>query len=386
MEVISKKSKVTSYLEGIGLLTGMILGAGIFALPFTLSRSGLFWGMLHFSIALFLMIILQFLYGEVAYFTDGRHRFTGYVRMYIGKKASHLAFITTLLGYYGTLIVYALFGGIFLHNIINGFPASSGAFSFSLIFFILVTIFSFLKFEKVGMINFYLTLPLLFFILYLLMSSWPLIDPGNFTFDFSFNEYWFLPYGVWLFSLAGFAVIPEVRDVMRATSLFDFKIVILTSVLVAAIFSLIFALGVLGVSGAETSKDALFGLKMFLGEKGIIIGSLIGFLAVFTSYLAMIADLKEIFKLDYNINKHTAWLLSILPPVIFFLLGVSGLVAILSFVGAVGLGISGIFILEMSDKIKASEAVVSHFRRFFKWLIGAAILLGSIYEIWHLLV
>jgi len=36
------------------------------------------------------------------------------------------------------------------------------------VFFVIVGIFSVLRFEKIGAINFYLTLPLLFFILYLL--------------------------------------------------------------------------------------------------------------------------------------------------------------------------------------------------------------------------
>ncbi|MBI2628105.1 MAG: hypothetical protein HYW71_01550 [Candidatus Niyogibacteria bacterium] len=383
--IISEKPGIILYLESIGLLTGIILGAGIFVLPFVFSQAGIFWGLLHFIITLFLIVILNFLYGEATFLTLGRHRFTGYVRMYLGQSASHLAFLTTILSYYGSLLIYGLLGGIFLENIFNGGRGSSNAFWFSLLFFVIAGIFSVLRFEKIGAVNFYLTLPLLFFILYLAAASWPLFDFANFKVDFSFNEAWFLPYGVWLFALSGFASLPEARDMMKGASLRDFKKVILWSILIAAFFSLIFALSVLGITGAQTSEDALAGLKSFLGQKGVMVGSLIGFLAVFTSYLALIADSKEIFRIDYNFSAGSAWLFSFVPPLFLFLFGATGLAAVLSFIGAVGLGIFGIFILKISERIESQEATVSHWRGFFKWLAGAGILLGALYEIWSIL-
>ncbi|MEK7596412.1 MAG: aromatic amino acid transport family protein [Patescibacteria group bacterium] len=385
VRMASEKSRTVLYLESIGLLTGMILGAGIFALPFVFSRAGIFWGLLHFISALFLIIILNFLYGEAAFLTAGRHRFTGYVKMYLGKSASYLAFLVTILSYYGTFLIYGLLGGIFLENIFNGGRGSFNTFWFSLLFFAAAGIFSFLRFEKIGAVNFYLTVPLLFFILYLAGVSWPLFDFANFKIDYSFNEAWFLPYGVWIFALSGFASLPEARDMMKGASLRDFKKVILWSVLISAFFSLIFALSVLGITGARTSEDALAGLKVFLGRGGMIIGSLIGFLAVFTSYLALIADSKEIFKIDYGVPASLAWLFSFVPPLLLFLSGADSLVTVLSFIGAVGLGIFGIFVLKISEKIESQEAVVSHWRGFFKWLVGAGILLGAVYEVWSIL-
>jgi len=383
--MISEKPRIILYLESVGLLTGIILGAGIFVLPFAFSRAGIFWGLFHFIITLFLIVILNLLYGEATFLTPGRHRFIGYARMYLGQSAGRLAFLTTILSYYGALLIYGLLGGIFLENIFNGGRGSFNSFWFTLLFFGIAGIFSVLRFEKIGAINFYLTLPLLFFILYLGAVSWPLFDFANFKIDFSFNEAWFLPYGVWLFALSGFASLPEARDIMKGASLRDFKKVILWSVFIAAFFSLIFALSVLGITGAQTSEDALAGLKSFLGYKGVMIGSLIGFLAVFTSYLALIADSKEIFRIDYNFSVGSAWLLSFVPPLFLFFSGATSLATILSFIGAVGLGIFGVFILKISEKIESREATVSHWRRFFKWLVGAGILLGAVYEVWNIL-
>ncbi|MBI5045729.1 MAG: hypothetical protein HZC14_01845 [Candidatus Niyogibacteria bacterium] len=380
-----KRSKGFYYLEGVGLLTGMIIGAGIFALPFAIARSGLFWGLTHFVVALALVLVIQGLYGDVAFLTEGKHRFTGYVYKYLGLSASRLALLLTLIGYYGSLLAYGILGGIFLNNIFQGILGGLGVFGFSVVFFIVADIFSLLRFEKIGVINFYLTIPLLFFIIYLVAASWQRIDADNFAWNLSFSGDWFLPYGVWLFALTGFSVIPEVRDIMRGTTLRDLRIVIFVSTMIAAIFSLIFALGVLGVTGIHTSEEALSGLAGFLGTRGLIIGSLIGFLAVFTSYLATVADFKELFRTDYGINIYLAWFACVLPPILFFWKNIIGLTDILGFIGAAGLGISGVFILEMADRMMMSSGR-TRLNPYFKWLVALGIVAASIYETWSIIV
>ncbi len=71
------------YFKGIGMMVGMMFGAGIFALPFAFSRAGFFWGMVLFAAAFLIMLFLHFLYAEVAYFTKGKHRFTGYAEIFL---------------------------------------------------------------------------------------------------------------------------------------------------------------------------------------------------------------------------------------------------------------------------------------------------------------
>ena len=121
------------YLEGIGLLVGMIIGAGIFGLPYAVYSAGIFWGLLFFVVALSMLLLVSLLYGEVAYLTPGKHRFAGYVGMYLGKYEQYLSFFLILFGNYGALLVYGILGGIFLHNIFSGL--GNGEFWFSMIFF-----------------------------------------------------------------------------------------------------------------------------------------------------------------------------------------------------------------------------------------------------------
>jgi amino acid permease len=370
------------YLEGIGLLLGMIIGAGIFGLPYAIYSSGIFWGLAHFIIALSVLLLISLLYGEVTYLTAGKHRFAGYVGMYLGPYEKYLSFFLILFGNYGGLLVYGILGGVFLHNIFSG--AVYGEFWFSMIFFAFAALTVYVRFEKAGMINFYLTIPLLAFIIYLAVLSGKYFDVSNLHFDMSLRESWFTPYGVWLFALSGFTVLPEVRDVMQGSGLKAFKRVIWVSTLIAAAFSLLFALAVAGATGAGTTEEALRGLATILGTGGVIIGSVIGLLAVFTSYVATAEDFKELFISDYGFSKQWAWLFAVVPSIIIYFVKVPGLTDAFSFLGAVSFGVGGVFILRMSEKISWNkEASMSRLPRFIKFMIAIGITAGSLYEIWR---
>lgn len=376
-------NKFRLYRDGLGTLVGMIFGAGVFALPYSFARAGIFWGLFHFLVAMFFMLVLHLMYGEVAYLTDGQHRFTGYVRKFLGRKAEFLAFWSTVLSYYGALLVYGILGGIF----INTFADTLSIFNYTLIFFVLAALFSLFKFEKIGTLNFYLTIPIFVFIVYLFGLSLPEIHLENFLAGSSSS--WFLPYGVWVFALGGFASLPEARDIMRGATLKDFKRVIIWSLVISAVVYFIFVAAVLGVTGAQTTQDALSGLGGSLGNRAVVIGSLIGFIAVFTSFLAIAADLKGIFVFDYGLQEWAAWIFTVLPAPIIFIFGVNELVKVLGFVGAVGLGVLGIFVIEMARKLHQTYSHHNHRllgpRTWLRWVLVIGLLAGVFLELKNLL-
>lgn len=386
------------YFKGIGMIVGLMFGAGVFALPYVFSKAGMFWGVFHFSIAFLILLFLYFLYSEIAYFTKGKHRFTGYVDFYLGKNAKKIAFFTTVASYYGSMLVYGLLGGFFITNIFNSFLGID-QFKASVLFFMFGAVLVFLRLGKIAEINFYLTVPLFGFVAYLLFAALPEIRVENLfsNISFSFDDNWFLPYGVWLFSLGGFAVLPEVRDFFEKSRLKDFRKVIVISLTLSAVFYFIFIVAVWGASNNETTPDALSGLIAVLGRKALIIGSLVGFLSVFTSYLAISADLKSIFRYDYHFNRKLSWVFTVFPPVGLFMLGISDFTTIIGVVGALGLGVTGIFIILMANsfrrKVLRKESVEflrptnGHYmkaNRFIKLVVVVAILSGVIYELWSI--
>jgi amino acid permease len=376
---------IKTYFKGVGIMVGLIFGAGIFALPFVIYKAGLLWGLAHFLIAIGIILLLHFLYAEVAFLTEGKHRFTGYVRLTLGKKAEFLAFLVTILAYYGSLLAYGVLGGFFLNDLFGDLST----FIFSLLFFAFGSILLILKLDKMAMINFYLTVPLLGFVIYMFLAILPFVDFGNFSFSgFDFkNLYWFLPYGIWIFSLSGFAAVPEVRDLFSSLSLKHFKTVISISILGAALFYWLFIIAIIGISGANTSPDSISGIPLATGKSLMIVGAIIGFLAVFTSFLALGIDLKLIYHLDFNIPKIFAWMIVFLPPVGLFLLGVNNFTRILGIVGSVGLGVTGNLIILMARKKRKPEkkGCCPTFSDFIHFLAALAISLAVLYEIWNIL-
>ncbi|MCF7835643.1 MAG: amino acid permease [Candidatus Marinimicrobia bacterium] len=361
------------YLKGIGIIVGLMFGAGIFALPYVVSKSGIFWGFFHFILAGVLTVFLLFLYARISYETPGNHRFSGYVELILGKGFKKFSFVATSLAYYGALLAYGLLGGIFLSNFFGG----ENAFILSILFFAVCSIITLMDLGKIALINFYLTIPLFGFVGYLVYLAMPFVDLNNFALsakDMFLNKSWFLPYGVWLFAFSGMAAIPEARDIFSKSTFVDFKRVILFSILLSAVFYFLFVFSIVGVSGINTSPDALAGVLGVLGDRVILIGSMMGLLAIFTSFLSVAVDLRGVFHFDFGLPKTLSWFFVVCPPVALFLLGVQDLTRILSLVGSVGLGVSGTLIIMMTRKRYHKSKVA--------FLIMIGVLTAVFYEIW----
>ncbi|MBU1178763.1 hypothetical protein KKB69_00245 [Patescibacteria group bacterium] len=371
------------FLKGLGIIVGLMFGAGAFALPFAIARAGIFWGAVHLLIAVSLTILLLFWYAEIAYRTEGKHRFTGYVGLILGSRAEIPAFLISIAAYYGTLLIYGVLGGLFLHNFFGGISH----FVLSLLFFFLGAVLILGKIENIAWINFYLTIPIIAFIFYLLFFSAPFVKFSNFSFglkDFLPGGAWFFPYGVWLFSFGAFAAIPEARDIYASSSLKKLKNVILVSVLLTAFLYCLFIFSIVGVSGVNTSPDSFSGVLGILGQKIILIGSAMGFLAVFTSFLALGVDLKFIFQYDFKVSKALSWFLVALPPVFLFCLGAQNFVVILDLVGSIGFGIMGIFIIFMSKRLRDKGIVAQKAKiaLFTEAIAGFGIFVAIVYQLW----
>ena len=378
-------------------MAGLIIGAGVFALPYAFAKAGIFWGTIHLVFSVFVVYFLHQWYGEVSFYTKGKHRFVGYVEKYLGKKAKVFSAITTMGSYYFSLLVYAIMGGIFLANFTSLFNGHTVEFM-TLLFFATGGLMALFKVNKIAEINFYLTLPIFGFIIYLLFFSFPYIKAENFfaNDNLLLNKNWFLPYGVWLFSLTGFSAIPPTRDLFIDSDIKKFKRVISISLFLAIFAYILFVFSILGVSGSFATEDALSGIKAFMGVKVMAIGSIIGFLCVFTSFIALAADMKSMFRYDYKIPRFIAWLFVIIPPTALYLFKFDGLVNTLAITGSVGMGILGVFVVLMRHKmvriLKAGDKddVVAEIdvkeikiRKKLEIIILIGIISAVLYDIWR---
>ena len=128
-----------SFLLALSTLIGTIVGAGIFGLPYVISKSGVIPGIFYFLLLGGSVMLLHLLFGEICLRTGEKHRLMGYASMYLGGWARTLAALATIAGSVGALLVYIIFGGDFLVIAASPFFHISSEFA-SFVFWILCVV------------------------------------------------------------------------------------------------------------------------------------------------------------------------------------------------------------------------------------------------------
>ncbi|MEK7124001.1 MAG: hypothetical protein AAB851_03870, partial [Patescibacteria group bacterium] len=210
-------------------------------------------------------------------------------------------------------------------------------------------------------------------------------DAGNFL-KIDYSEF-FLPYGIIFFALTGASAIPEIRDMLGNRPDLLKKAIVAGSIVPTVIY-LIFAFSVVGVSGINTSREAIAGLKSHLGGFVVYLGALVGFLTTFTSYLVLGLNLKKMFFYDLKFGGFTSWFMASFGPVLLYLSGVTNFILVIGFIGAVSGGIDGTaMILTYLKAKKAGDRVpeysLNHYGIFkiLSWFLIVLFLSSAVYEI-----
>jgi len=197
----------------------------------------------------------------------------------------------------------------------------------------------------------------------------------------------FLPYGVILFALAGSAAIPEMRLILQGQEK-KLKKAIFLGTLIPAVLYLLFALVVVGISGAGTSPEAIKGLVPHLGGWVIIAGAIFGLLAVFTSFLVLGVAVRQIYYQDYRLKSIWSFFLACIVPIAAYLAGLKNFILIIGFVGAVASGLMGILTVWIHFKARQKGDRHPEYRlawaKFFGVLLMIIFTLGIIYEFVYL--
>ncbi len=360
-------------------LVGTTIGAGIFSLPYVFFKAGFIIGLLEFVALVVAVLLIQLIIGEIALRTEGKKRFIGYAEEYLGYRWKLFVTISTLLGGIGVLLVYIILAGRFLSSLI-----SQSAVSSSLIFFIVWFLFILTKPKMFGKTELIFSFSVISIIILISSFNIGYINFNNFT-DFNFDNI-LLPYGVILFAISGYYVIPEMEDILMAPKR-KLKKAIIYGTLIPAVVYLFFIFIVLGISGNLTSPDAISGLADALNSRVILLlGSFLGLLAVSGASLSYGIYIKETLWYDFKINKWLAWFLTGAAPLMLFTLGMRNLVTVISIVGALFFAFQAFVVLLIHKKSKSSEIKPAYeikLPRFVYYLIGLAAISGALLEVWY---
>lgn len=352
------------FICAIAVLSGTIIGAGLFALPYITLQVGIWVILGYFLILGSLVVLIHLFFGELALKTPDFKRMPGFARIYLGKWGERAAYISTILGLFGALLAYLILGGAFFSELAElALPNFEGNTLFCTLFYFVIAsaliLHGIKAIEKVEFWGLVLFLVILFAIF---LKSAPFINIDNLFLvqGLTNNGQWsnlFLPYGVILFSLWGAALIPEVEEMLGKQKIKILKIIPI-AIFIPAVVYLSFIFLVLGITGAGTTKDALPGLQYALGDGVVVLALLFGLLTTFTSFIALGLTLKKVFWYDFNFPKKRAWAITCFLPLIFYLAGFQSFVTIIGVIGGIMLAVDGILILLMYKKIRPDRIFI----------------------------
>jgi amino acid permease len=337
------KAGVKKYFIASSVMIGSCIGAGVLGIPYVAAQAGLFATILYILFVGLMIYFVNLYLGEVVLRTKGDHQLIGYVRKYLGKKSTHVMEFAVIFGIYAALVAYMVGIGQSLSQIFFGtidyyiyFGVGVG-----LLMSILLRggMRSLKKFEKIGV----------FIILGLLLVIVGLFSPRIAIENLSVVNFGniLLPFGVVLFALMSFHVVPEIKIIMKRNEK-RFRKVLKTGTVASMTFYILFTIVVVGFKGIETPQVATLALGTIFVFLGIF--------TMFTSYLASGNALRESFEFDERVKKNIAWFLASFVPICLFLLtqltDFFSFTKILSIGGVVSGGIMGIMVLLMIKRAK----------------------------------
>jgi len=229
------KIETKKYLAASSVLVGSCIGAGVLGIPFVAARSGFFVAAAYIILVGLMVYSINLYLGEVILRTKGNHQLTGYAKKYLGMKGRHLMEFALIFGVYAGLIAYMLGMGesisyLFFHNTNYSIYFGIGV-GLLMSYLIGGGVKSLKKFERIGVS---IILGLLLLIIIIFIPKVVMMNILGFNSDFIL-----LPFGVVLFALLSFQIIPEIKIILKGNEN-KFKKVVTTGTLVSVSFYLFF--------------------------------------------------------------------------------------------------------------------------------------------------
>lgn len=312
--------------EGLAILIGTQIGAGVLGLPYAASKVGLIPAI---GILLGVMLLMLFTSLVVLRFSAemGGAQMSTLARKTLGKAGGWIMYLSIMIMGFGALLAYVAGMGSVLAELF-GVGETIGA----VLFWIFASIVIYMGLEASGKVE--MIMSYIMFILFIGVTA-ILIPHAKLENGLYVNAGGvFSIIGVAIFALGCHTVIPDVYKGLGSYEKAR-KIIILAFLIPTSIYA-IFMASFLLTFGVDTPQIATQGLESIYGELGVIIGNGIPLLAVTTSYiglgLAQQSNSMEFIK----IKKTIAWGLTVIPPILVYLAGIKNFADVLAFAGNTG--------------------------------------------------
>ncbi len=362
-------------LYGISILAGTIIGAGLFSLPYITSIVGIHIMIVYLVFLGIVSLLVHYFLGEISLKTPDFLRLPGFTKHHLGKHAQKIAYVSGILGLLGAVLAYLILGGEFLSALLSPYFGGN-AIHYTTIYFAFSAVFIYFGIKAISKMEFWGILIFLGLLVLTFVRGFEQITMENLSFIREGEFDLFLPYGAILFALWGGALIPEIEETLSPEKEKKKLLKIIPLGIAVAIFiSLLFIVIVFGITGENTTQEALVGLEQSLGNWIASMMLVFGLLVIFTSLIAIGLTVKKILWYDLKIPEKASWAIACFVPFFLFLSGVKDFIVVIGVVGATMIAIDAILILLMYEKIKSKKV------RLITYPLILLFILGIIYEI-----
>ncbi|GAB3483035.1 aromatic amino acid transport family protein [Nocardiopsis coralliicola] len=329
-------SPVLSFWQGVAIIFGANIGAGILSLPYGARNGGLLALVVALGIAGFLTTVSMLYVAEVSLRTRKPLQLAGLARKYLGETGSWLIFAGVAVNGIGALISYASGSGAILGDLF-GIPPVLG----SALFYVPGVAVVWLGLKATGRSEQFITVAMLGIIL--LLCGWTIAGPGVEAQHLAYtNPYFVVP----IMNLAVFAFIAQYTVPELARGLAGHGGRVLPGAVVAGMgatgFLLVLVpLAALGMMGPDGVTEVItIGWGRELGPVAYILANAFAVLAMLTSFwaigLTLMTNVFDRFSWpaqDAPGYRLAALALIAVPPFLIAALNLAGFVSALGYAG-----------------------------------------------------
>lgn len=327
-----------------GLLGSLIIGAGMFSLPYVFAQTGAIFGTLLIVFFTLVATAIHIKYAGLVSVNEKDKRFTALSEEYLGKRWRIPSAVVVLLGITITLSAYLVLSASFAKLVVPQITDSAAVF----LFWMVGALFIGLGILKYAFVDFFIFLIIAGIIGFMGVVGYftgrPLpIFPGEFSATAGL-----IAFGPLLFSLSGRSAVSAIWEDYKSGGhpRKKFLWAMALGTVVPALLYLVFVYGVGRLSGAGVSPDAVSGITLLGNQAKILIGTL-GLAALITSYVFLGLEFRGILEKDFRLVKSLAVSIPVFLPIIIYTSGLQDFFKLVSLAGGLFLAIESLLVVAM---------------------------------------
>ncbi|WP_151640713.1 amino acid permease [Corynebacterium sp. 11A] len=320
-------------LQGVALIFGTNIGAGILSLPYAGKNGGFLALVIALLIAGTLTTISMLYVAEVSLRTQEPLQLSGLAEKYLGNLGRWLVFSAILINGIGALIAYAAGSGRLLHNLLDISPTLG-----TLLFFLLGSVVMWKGLHATGIAEGAITTGMAAIIA--ILCGWTFFGPG-----IDLENLWILRpyYIVPIMNLAVFTflaqyVVPELARGLAEDNPSSIPHAIVAGMCITGFTLTLVPFAALGLLGGDVTEVVTLAWGEKLGDVAYLLANVFALLAMLTSFLAIgFTTMRNVLNIahwpEYGWQRVAAVGITVLPPLLISLAGFGGFVSALSYAG-----------------------------------------------------